>query len=828
MARVSPGVTALNAGEFDSKLVGRVDIKKYAFAAARLENYAILPQGGITRRPGSLYASELKSSSNVARLIPFLFAVDDARMLEAGAGYIRIHGQDHNPITVPTVSATVTNGTFDTDISGWTDSSAGGSAISWDSTNQAMSFDVSGSDLAIADQEITNATPSTAHTLSVSIRGLPGTVVVLRVGTTQGGDEVIETDLVAGFHIVTFTPTTSTIWLRFQTNSDRLPGMDNVSFLSNQTLEIGNPYDDTEIDSLYTAQSADVIYMAVGTKPLYRLERQGDFDWSLVRPELDDGPYDILNTDGDRTLTPSATSGTVTITATGFTPFTAAWVGRLIRIRHSNTWGFALVTAFTSTTQVTAVVQRAFGNNSASSEWMFGAFSDASGFPEVVTFHEQRLALAATRLLPQSFWLSQSADFTNFRPDSDVSGNIQVEDDDALDFTISADQVNNIQWMSSGRELVIGTIGGEWTVRSSGSQLTPTDVDVKQQTTHGSSRFQPARVGHVVLYLQRSRRKIREFVFDFGTDAFLSPDLTQLAEQITRGGVSRLVYQQEPYNYIHALRNDGQIATIAYLRDENVVGWSRTIMGGSFGTGDAVVESMASLPASTVTGKRDQDELWLIVKRTINGQTRRYIEVLDRMFEGVDAEIFDEEDDFRTELLNLQKTAVNADSAIIYEGASTTTITGLDHLEGETVSVWSEGAIEASKTVSSGQITLEAETTSAVIGLPYQHVYKSMKVAYGADSGSSVGKVKRIDAVVFLIDNTGAIRSGPDIDRLEQHPLREVTDPMDSAVPLTTGEIRIPFPASHERDERVVIAGSDPAPHTILSYVLEMKTSGPV
>lgn len=829
MARVSPGIPALNAGEFDGKMASRTDIRKYPFSASRLENYYILPQGGITRRPGTQFISEVRDSAVEARLIPFQFAVDDAFMIEAGPNYFRLFRQDTTPVTVPTIGAAVTNGNFDTDISGWTNSSVGGSSIAHDATTQSLQFNVVSGNVSAAEQEITTTTDSVAHTLSANIRGLAGTVVRFMVGTAQGGSDIHDVELRAGNHVVTFTPNVATFWIRFETTSLLLPGLDSVAFQSNQRFEISTPYDASEVDNLYFTQSADVVYMAVGTQPIYRLERQADLSWSLVRPEFIDGPYDITNADADRTMQPSGTTGAITLTAAGFTPFNAAWVGRQIRILHGTTWGHAVITSITSSTVANAVVREDFGGTTAEDEFAIGAWSDASGWPRIVTFHEQRLVAAGSRTFEQTFWLSQSVDFTNFRPDSLVEGAIQVESDDALDFTISADQVNIIQWMSSGRELVAGTSGGEWTIRSSGSSLTPDDIDVKRQTTHGSARFQPVRVGHTVLFLQRSRRKIREFVFDFGTDAFLSPDLTELAEQVTRSGITRMAYQQEPYNYIHALRDDGQIGTLTYLREQEVVGWSRTILGGAFGSGAAVVESIETLPGAVITGERDQDVLWCIVKRTINGVTRRYVEVFSRIFEGVATELFDNEAEYLTELLDMQKNRTNnSDSSVLYQGAETQTISGLDHLEGQEVSVWSEGAIEGNKTVSGGSITLDLPTTVARVGLPYRHVYRSFKIDFGAQTGTSVAKIKRINNVTFIVDNTGALRAGPKIDLLTQVPLREVNDAMDSAAPLTTGEIRIPFLGFHERDARIHIAGSDPAPHTVLGIVPEMKTQDPV
>ncbi len=829
MPRSTPAIPAFNAGEFDSKLAARVDLAKYPLSSARLENYDVLPQGGMTRRPGTHFVREVRDSTSRARLVPFEFSVDsaDVFVIEAGPGYLRFFDSSRNIVTTEDIGATITNGTFDTDISGWTDASAGGSGTSFNAGGY-LQFDVVGTDAAITEQTVATSTPNVEHTLQVTIRGLPGAIVRASIGPTAGDEDYFGRDLNAGFHTLSFTPTAGSFVIRFSSTSNLLPALDNVILLDDAPFELATPYTEDEVQVLYIAQSADVIYIASGTKPMYRLERRGTRDWSFIRPEFTDGPYDIENSDTTRTIQPNATTGNnVALTATGFAPFTDLWIGRLVRLRTTAVWGHAVITSIDSSTIARAVVLEDFEDTTATEQFIFGAFSDVTGYPRVVTFHEQRLALAGNRVFPQTFWLSQSADFNNFRPDSVVEGAIQIEDDDALDFTISADQVNTIVGMSSGRELIILTEGGEWTVRSSGAFLTPTDRDVKRQTTHGSAAIAPVRVGSAVLFLQRSRRKIRELLYNFGNDGFDADDVTILAEQVTRSGVERLAYQQEPYNYVHAQRTDGQLCTLAYLRSQDVNGWSRKILGGSFDGGIAQVESVVSVPGVAIAGERTQDDLWVIVKRTINGSTRRYVEVFSRIFEGLNTELFDTEDDFRDELIELQKLYVGSDSAVIYNGVETSTITGLDHLEGQDVVVWADGALQTSKTVTGGSIVLDLPAAIVVVGLAFEHVYKSFKFGVGTRTGSGINKVKRINAIGFIVDNTAALRVGQTGTVEEPIPLREVSDQMDTPAPLTTGEVRVLFPSSHIRDPRIIVSGSEPAPHTILGMALEMDSRDP-
>src|SRR3546814_8813543 len=175
--------------------------------------------------------------------------------------------------------------------------------------------------------------------------------------------------------------------------------------------------------------------------------------------------------------------------------------------------------------------------------------------------------------------MSQSADLENMRPDSFEENAIDVQDDDGLDFTIAADEVNAIRWMSPGRQLILGTSGGEWSVTSDGPVVTPTDIEVKRESTNGSADIVPLRISSIVLFVQRAKRKLRELVFSLETDGFRTPDLTILAEHIPDSGLREIVYQQEPDSQVHCVREDGVLATLTYHREQDVVGWSRHVLG---------------------------------------------------------------------------------------------------------------------------------------------------------------------------------------------------------------------------------------------------------
>lgn len=256
-----------------------------------------------------------------------------------------------------------------------------------------------------------------------------------------------------------------------------------------------------------------------------------------------------------------------------------------------------------------------------------------------------------------------------------------------------------------------------------------------------------------------------------------------------------------------------------------MIGWSRQFLGGRYQDGGAVVESLAVIPGSAATGSENRDEVWFLVKRTIDGATRRSLEVLEGGFEGPERSDFPDEAAWRAAVLEAQKRAFFVDSGLSGSfPAPVTTITGLDHLEGETVAVLADGAVHPERMVSSGGIELRTPAREVVVGLPYAHSFRSLKLAVGAAAGTSVGKVKRVHGVTLVLLHALAGRVGPDQTALEPLVFRTVGDAMDGAVPLFSGEYRVTFPGDYDRDPRLVIQGEAPLPFTLLAIAPELQT----
>lgn len=809
---------ASNSGEFSPRMVARTDLEQYAFGAETLENVLLLQQGGWMRRPGFRFVGSVKDPSVKTHLLSFVFSTVQAYIIEAGNNYFRFF-RDFGQVFADTHDAAITNGDFTSGIAGWTDLSTGTAAIAHDAVNGRLSLVNGVADIAIAEQSVPTSDTGVSHVLRFTVHGIPGDTVKLRIGNSSGGTELAN-DLVfpVGHHAWAFTPTVSPFFIQFRNDVEKTLQVDDVFFLSDEPAEIETPYLASEIESVQIAQSNDTLYMVHENHMPHKLLRFGNTSWSVVPVAFNDGPYLGVNFT-TTTITPSAVTGLgITLTASAANGindglgFLATDVGRSVRLLHTSTWGYAVITGVTSNLIVTADVKRDFGAGTAVAIWRLGMWSDTTGYPRAVSFYESRLAMAANPIRPQTFWLSQTDDFENFQPDN---GSGTVEDDDAISRTIASEKVNSILWIASTNQMVMGTAGGAWIVRSTNldEPVTPANIQAKQQTTRKADDAGPVKIDQTVIYLQAGRRRVVGFALVSSSSSgasYQAFDLTTFAEHIMGSGGGRFVYQEEPHSLVWGLRDDGQAALLVYRPENEVLGWSRMKAGGSFGGGDAAIDAVASIPGNSAAGTEERDETWIIAQRTIAGQTVRYVEVQERDHQDGDD----------------QSDAFYVDSGLTYDGPATDTLTGLAHLEGQTVQVLTEGAVHPDRVVTGAQITLDEEYTKAQIGLGYVSKYKSLKFDHGGVKGTAQTFEKELGRVGLVLDNALGVQIGDDPSRLFEEEFRDVEDLTDTAVPFFTGERIIDDFISHlSTDPRVFIEIAKPVPATVLAMTVHVNTN---
>jgi hypothetical protein len=800
MARVSSIITNFRTGEISPKLEGRIDLQKYNEAVQTLNNMVVFPSGGATRRPGTFFAGRSKDGGKV-RLINFEFSDEQAYVLEFGANYIRFY-KDGGLLT-------------------------------------ETSQNITG---------VTQANPA---------------VVTIASHTFTNGDRIFISGVVGMTQLNNreFTVANTT------TNTFELSGINSTSFdaytsggTAAKIVEVTTTYSVTDIFEINHTQSADIFYISHKDHEPAKLTRTTATSFTLTDIDFIDGPW-LDENDTATTLYASAATGSgITITASA-NLFASNDVGRYIRfreileiehdawaastsyannstVRHNghvykqvtgstqtsgNTppvhltgtetygsinWqylhdehGHVKIVGFTSATVVTADVHEdqygnsrlpdsAVGSSNANIRWSLGAFGGSEGFPKAVGFYEQRLYFAGTTGQPQTIFGSVSADFENMTP-----GTL---DDSAVNFTIASDRVNVIRHLLPARFLQVLTTSSEFTLSggTGSTPVTPTNVNVLRETTFGCSQVRPVRAGNSTILIQKGQEKVKEITFDLDTDGLLGIDLTILADHIPRGGLTDMVWQQEPELILWFVHTDGRLVGLTYDRANAAIGWHDHAIGGT-----GIVESVTAIPSGA------EDQVYVSVKRTIDGSTVRHIEFLKPVEFGTDV-----------------ADAFYLDSGLTYSGSATTTISGLNHLEGETVSILADGATHPDKTVSGGSVTLERSSSKVHVGYSYTSTIETLRIEAGADDGVAQGKIKRIHGVTARFFNTVGAELGPDTSNLDRLPFRDSSMAMDQAVPLFNGDKEISFPAGYENDARVVIRQSQPLPMTVLAIMRRSNT----
>lgn len=530
--------------------------------------------------------------------------------------------------------------------------------------------------------------------------------------------------------------------------------------------EITSPYNlKDDLWLIRYAQTDEDLYLIHPKYPPYKITRISNTDWSITQVNFIDGPYeDEINTPA---ITPSATTGNIGLdAATGL--FDPLHVGVLWRIKHTTNWGYVKITEVVSSTHAHATVISALdGFGTAAARHREGSWSAFNGYPRVLCFHEGRLLYASSYEWPQTIWGSKTRKYNDMTP-----GTL---DNDAYSFTIA--EQNIIRWLSATRLLCVGSMSGESTaVGPSDGPITTIDPPrIKSETTHGSSDLVGAlRIGKATLFLQQAGKKIREFVYAYTDDAYSAPDLTIASDHLFELGIIDLCYQQEPDSIIWAITTDEYLLGCTYDRAQNpaVVGWHKHSTDGYF-------ESISPIPYG------NSDQLWAIIRRIINNVTKRYIEYSDPQ--------------------------ICVDSGLTYSGSKTTTLTGMEHLEGKTVEIVGDEATYPSQIVpSSGELIINPGASDIYVGLGYTPKLVTNRPEVQIQ-GTSQGLKKQWNKIIARVLETKGIKINGKIV-----PARSSLDPMDTGPTATSGDIPVEN-LGWDTDGRITIEQPLPLPAHIVA-----------
>ena len=459
--------------------------------------------------------------------------------------------------------------------------------------------------------------------------------------------------------------------------------------------------------------------------------------------------------------------------------------------------GVAKITAVTAATLSSASVLTPMGSTTATETWQEGDWSTKQGFPSAVVFHEGRLFWAGKGKI----WGSVSDAFESFDP-------AVVGDSGVINRTIASGGVDTIQWMASLGSLIIGSDGREFQAKTGALEepLTPTNFNLRDVSTQGSANVQAVKIDKRALFVQQSGTRVFETSYSGDTLDYDTVDRTVLVPEIGEPTIARMAVQRQPDTRLHCVRGttDGTVALLVTDPAENVNAWIDIETGNADGI-NGVVEEVVVLPST------DEDAVYYIVKREINGSTVRYLERWAKEAQARGGSSNRLSDSFR-----------------VQNSTATTLITGATHLIGSSVIAWGATADLGSYTVSTlGEFTLTQASTTTCYGLPYSSILVTAKLAYANELGTALGQRKKVGHVGVVLADAHAqgLQYGPSTGNLDPLPLISLGATISTdAVSASFDQDSFEFDGSWDTDSRIVLVGTAPRPITVLGAIISIDT----
>ena len=706
---------------------------------------------------------------------------------------------------------------------------------------------------------------------SVSFVRMSNTSSLFRIGTTSSAGAKNWADKLDNFAFI----------------HQELTAAQVASLYTTSAYQIDTVFEENEVAAIHYTQLNDVIYLTHPDHPPQQLTRVTANDWTIANFDFVGGPFLDENTNTAITITASATTGTVNLTvsptnANLFTRSTSTlghhgsyWmIGGLAQTNTTTGLqevGYVEITNVVNSYTATATVIKNLKVSSATSIWAEGAWSAVRGYPSKVIFHDSRLWFGRTNYEPQKIWGSKIFEFDKYNLDTQ-------DDDDALNLQLASNESNEVQWLSSTRNLLAGTYGGGFVVSSGGDDvaITPDNANSNEEIGIGSSSIAPKRIGQFLYFLQRFQKVVRELFFSWDLDTYKAVDRTILSPHILGDSAIDMDVQLNPSPILYCVRTEGTLAMLTREPDQEFAAWSRRTTSGTY-TSIAIIPSQSS----------DYDEAWVIVERWVNGSQKKYVEYFENpvpparqdlciyldsalTFNAYNATstssctislsassgsitLTSSTGYFNGGMIGKRIRAIDANGTTIGEGsitatASTTSITlsitttfnalsyaagrwgvsvasvsGLTHLEAKTVGILADGATESlTRTVVSGLVSLGSNYWVVHVGLSYNQIIKTLPREAGAQRGTAQGKLQRISEVAFKLNRSYmGFQYGLDADNLDT--LTSVDSTLTQS--LSTGTFgNFPFRGGYQRGTPIYIKNANPLPIEVLSIIAAIDT----
>jgi hypothetical protein len=762
-------------GEMSPEMFGRIDDVKYQTGAATMKNFTATPQGPAENRAGFAFVREVKDSTKRTRLIPFTYSTTQTMVIELSPGYIRFHTQ-------------------------------GGTLLSG---------------------------------------GVP--------------------------------------------------------------YEIANPYAEADIFDIHYVQSADVMTLVHPNYAPRELRRLGATNWTLTTINFGSPIAAPTGVTATRYIPASSSTNADTYETMSYvvTAITADEIGESVSSSVASVTNNIFVTGATNTISWSAVagasryrVYKLLGglygyigsttgtsivDNNISPDLSVtppiydNEFVSTGNYPGAVSYFEQRRCFAGTINEPQKIWMTKSG------TESNLSYGLPIRDDDRIEFRVAAREANTIRHIVPLTQLLLLTGSAEWRVSSLNSdEITPTTISVRPQSYIGASNVQPVIINNALVYCGARGGHVRELGYNWQASGFITNDLSiRSAHLFDNYEISDMAFAKAPIQMVWFVSTSGMLLGLTYTPEQQVGAWHKHDTDGTF-------------ESCTVVAEGNEDRLYVVVKRTINGQTKRYVErMASRHFDSIEGAFFVDSgatydgtntsattvtisggttwgpSDVLTitastaiftypgtgdvnDAIVLTDSAGNKYRLTIRSTTSTTvatarvdvtlptalrntattrysfarnTISGLTWLEGKTVSILADGAVQPQKVVTSGSITIDRASSIIHIGLPYESDLQSLPLAMGIDNGMGQGRYKNVNKAWLRVFQSSGIFIGPDANNLVEAKQR-TTEPYGSPPALKTEEIQIMLTPSWLDSGQVFVRQSDPLPLSIVGMTLEVAVGG--
>lgn len=830
---------AFTGGEISAEVANRVDLDKYQFAVLQAYNCLIKPHGPIYRRPGMKYMARTRYSDKACILVPFNGADSTDYLLEIGEKYIRVH-KNGLYINIEVVTPYTADMLQDLRFV----QSADTMFIASGKYPVKQLARYSDADWRFADFEITDMyfdESTTLENYSGISYTVPGSynfqptvtgeyqIDIAGAGGGGGGRESSGGSYqgTKGTQGATYGAGGGGIGgiagTKYKDNAGKTGanGWVKILYTGNKELTPSGTQGDITLKSnknifasskpgAYIKLKQEIASKTVSTSngttervrvgENWKVISHGTWSGSFAIEKSDDGESwkeyrkytskDDYNPSESGSVTEpvflravcTISSGTCTVDLTAMA---------------YNAEGVVKLTEITSDSTAKAHVEKELGSTDMTTNFLWGAWSEEFGYPQTLCFFQDRLCFGGTKKQPYMVWMSRTGDYGNFSVEK-ASGT--VTDDSAVALAFVSRKQFKILHLIASTDLIVLTAGNEWTVSGSDT-VTPSKAVPKMQTTRGCSNVEPLMIGGRIVFVQGRGSTVRDMAYSYETDSYGGNDLTLLAKHIIENvQIVDSAYKQEPDSTIYFVRSDGTMACLSYIMEQKVYAWS-------------TIETQGKIEAVAAVQEGDEDIIYLVVQREINGAIVRNIEYLAK-----NPAKSNNPDDY-----------IMLDNAIEYstaEKSSGETEIDAAELAGEKVTVIGDGRMYSGLTVSQdGTVTLPTAVQHAFIGLPYRSIVELPNVEIKTGDGTMQGRKKQISNCILRLSNSLGGMVGPDINTMDLMNFDEQNAVSD--IKLFTGDKHMTLPIGGFNNEgRVIIVTDEPYPFNLLAVVREVSFGG--